>query len=311
MRGRRRILAHPRPADFHAIRRGSDRALFRPRFLFRGKWAHPGRGRFIDIGHYRFRAWRRPAHPVNISKPARENAGTPAVAAPAKIAAGLAAFQYFALRSRNATRSAAQAGKGHLVRHQDQVLVPPASIPRSFPAPPRSFPGSRAEVGSSNSNRRGWMATARAMATRCFWPPLKRRRFFVRMIFQLKRRNVSRPGFPPPPVDQAMHLLQRQHDIRQSGKMGEKVESLEDNSHPPPISSAAPPPRAAKRFRHHERTVPVSARSRPARMRRQGRFAAAARPDQHQRADAIQLERDIVQHAVPSKLFVSRAAPAS
>jgi hypothetical protein len=31
--------------------------------------------------------------------------------------------------------------------------------------------GSRAEVGSSNSMMRGCMASARAMATRCCWPP--------------------------------------------------------------------------------------------------------------------------------------------
>ena len=31
--------------------------------------------------------------------------------------------------------------------------------------------GSSAEVGSSNSMMSGSMASARAMATRCFWPP--------------------------------------------------------------------------------------------------------------------------------------------
>ena len=31
--------------------------------------------------------------------------------------------------------------------------------------------GSRAEVGSSKSSISGFMASARAMATRCFWPP--------------------------------------------------------------------------------------------------------------------------------------------
>ncbi len=31
--------------------------------------------------------------------------------------------------------------------------------------------GSSAEVGSSNSMMRGFMQSARAMATRCCWPP--------------------------------------------------------------------------------------------------------------------------------------------
>ena len=31
--------------------------------------------------------------------------------------------------------------------------------------------GSRAEVGSSNSSTSGSIARARAIATRCFWPP--------------------------------------------------------------------------------------------------------------------------------------------
>ena len=34
--------------------------------------------------------------------------------------------------------------------------------------------GSSAEVGSSNSMRRGCIASARAMATRCCWPPERR-----------------------------------------------------------------------------------------------------------------------------------------
>mmetsp|Transcript_39389 Transcript_39389/g.100642 ORF Transcript_39389/g.100642 Transcript_39389/m.100642 type:complete len:96 (+) Transcript_39389:244-531(+) len=35
-----------------------------------------------------------------------------------------------------------------------------------------SLSASRAEVASSSSSTRGSLSTARAMATRCFWPPL-------------------------------------------------------------------------------------------------------------------------------------------
>ena len=46
--------------------------------------------------------------------------------------------------------------------------------------------GSSAQVGSSKRRRRGLMATARAMATRCFWPPLSGAGFFVGVGFELK-----------------------------------------------------------------------------------------------------------------------------
>mmetsp|Transcript_41715 Transcript_41715/g.97789 ORF Transcript_41715/g.97789 Transcript_41715/m.97789 type:complete len:83 (-) Transcript_41715:642-890(-) len=37
-----------------------------------------------------------------------------------------------------------------------------------------SLTASRAEVASSNSNKEGWRSKARAIAKRCFWPPLSR-----------------------------------------------------------------------------------------------------------------------------------------
>ena len=36
---------------------------------------------------------------------------------------------------------------------------------------PRVVSGSSADVGSSHSSTAGWLASARAIATRCFWPP--------------------------------------------------------------------------------------------------------------------------------------------
>src|SRR5258706_2132747 len=62
------------------------------------------------------------------------------------------------------------AGKPELVGDDDHVMRLSAKSRITASTSPTSS-GSSAEVGSSNSISFGFMARARAMATRCCWPP--------------------------------------------------------------------------------------------------------------------------------------------
>jgi hypothetical protein len=60
----------------------------------------------------------------------------------------------------------------HLVRDQHDGQAEFLVDLRSRPRMERVVSGSSAEVASSDSNTLGRLARARAMPTRCFWPPL-------------------------------------------------------------------------------------------------------------------------------------------
>ncbi len=51
------------------------------------------------------------------------------------------------------------------------MVMPLAASARMTASTSPTISGSRAEVGSSKRSTSGSMARARAMATRCFWPP--------------------------------------------------------------------------------------------------------------------------------------------
>ncbi|MNH00246.1 hypothetical protein D3C79_594340 [compost metagenome] len=51
------------------------------------------------------------------------------------------------------------------------MVMPSRASPFITSSTSPTISGSRALVGSSNSMMRGCMASARAMATRCCWPP--------------------------------------------------------------------------------------------------------------------------------------------
>jgi len=93
---------------------------------------------------------------------ARGSRGTPAAAARIDDAAP----------SRKATRSATLAAKPISCVTISMVMPSEARLRMTLQDFADEF-GSSAEVGSSNSIRRGCMASARAMATRCCWPPDK------------------------------------------------------------------------------------------------------------------------------------------
>ena len=84
--------------------------------------------------------------------------------------------------------------------------------------------GSSAEVGSSNSMMRGCMASARAMATRCCWPPeswLGKASAFSGMPTRLSSARAARSASA---ARLAPHDDRRQGDVLERGHVRIEVQ---------------------------------------------------------------------------------------
>ncbi len=91
--------------------------------------------------------------------------------------------------------------------------------------------GSRAEVTSSNSMSLGSMATARAMATRCCWPPESWSGSAVRRLSPGPRGRASARRSPcASALSLPLHLGEAEHDVLERGHVREEVELLEDHA---------------------------------------------------------------------------------
>jgi hypothetical protein len=97
--------------------------------------------------------------------------------------------------------------------------------------------GSRALVASSHSRIFGLVARARAMPTRCFWPPDSCAGYFLGVVGQTDPRQQ----FGHALIDLAARQLagqgQRQRDVVGNGLGGQQVEVLED--HPDLLAETA------------------------------------------------------------------------
>ena len=86
---------------------------------------------------------------------------------------------------------------------------------------------SRLPVGSSAKMISGRLASARATATRCCWPPESSE---GRCLTRLPRPTVSITRFEPVRVGLAAGEHQRQRDVLQRGQRRHQVERLEDEA---------------------------------------------------------------------------------
>ena len=107
------------------------------------------------------------------------------------------------------------------------VVAPSSAMSRStFRTSPTSS-GSSAEVTSSNSMTAGSVASARAIATRCFCPPDSWPGVWLAcvgepdLVEQLHARSRASSG------DLPVHLHRRQHDVLERAHVREQVEVLE------------------------------------------------------------------------------------
>ena len=93
--------------------------------------------------------------------------------------------------------------------------------------------GSSALVGSSKRRTLGSMDSARAMATRCFWPPDRRAGYSSRFS-----TSPTCPGTSPrarwPPPGHAAHLHRGLDAVVEDGHVREQVEVLENHPGPHP-----------------------------------------------------------------------------
>ena len=137
--------------------------------------------------------------------------------------------------SRNTTVSATSRAKP--ISWVTMIIVVPAaarSLITASTSPTSS--GSSAEVGSSKRTSRGRSARARAIATRCCWPPRELARVGVDLVGQADPLE-QRPG-----LDADLRLVPpeggdgRLDHVVQHGQVREQVEALEDEADPGPLA---------------------------------------------------------------------------
>ena len=166
--------------------------------------------------------------------------------------------------------------------------------------------GSSALVGSSNSRRSGRMASARAMPTRCFWPPDSRAGKASRLseqpdLREQGQRLVADLGLRPP-----LHLDRCFHEVLQHGEMRPQREVLEDHADArPDAGQPAIVHDNSAGGDAHRFAVQVDLADigpfQPVDAAQQGRLARARGPQHADRLALADLETDVGQHLVVAK----------
>ena len=90
--------------------------------------------------------------------------------------------------------------------------------------------GSSAEVGSSKSMIFGCMASARAMATRCCWPPDRLAGIRAGLVGDAHPRQQLARGLLRLRPREALDLHRRQHDVLERRHVREEIEGLEHHA---------------------------------------------------------------------------------
>jgi hypothetical protein len=90
--------------------------------------------------------------------------------------------------------------------------------------------GSSAEVGSSNSITFGFIASDRAIATRCCWPPESWPGVLLRLLGDASPSRAAPSHLLRDPLGHLAHLAGRQRDVVEHAEVGEQVEALEHHA---------------------------------------------------------------------------------
>ena len=90
--------------------------------------------------------------------------------------------------------------------------------------------GSSADVGSSNSITFGFIANARAIATRCCWPPDSWPGYFRACSGIFTWSSISIPSASAFALRQLAHLARSERDVVEHAEVGEQVEALEHHA---------------------------------------------------------------------------------
>ena len=156
--------------------------------------------------------------------------------------------------------------------------------------------GSRAEAGSSSSSTSGSTAIARAMHSRCCWPPDRpRAEDFSRSLTSshsaasrsARSTRSPRSGLQAEVAGRPGHVV--------VDRLGERVGLLED--HPDPAADLDPVDAAAVEVVTVVEQLPGDAEARdrvvhPVQAAQEGRLAAARRPDDRRDHVAVDVQRD-------------------
>ena len=150
------------------------------------------------------------------------------------------------------------------------IVIPSATSSRITSSTSLTSSGSSALVTSSKSIRCGSIASARAIATRCCWPPESRSGYWSSLSASPTRS--SRPAALRPRLlaRAAEHLFRRHRHVLHRRSVGEEVELLEDD--PDPLANVVelPPCLALRRAPAPCRWSGPRGRSRPPRAARAG-----------------------------------------
>ena len=163
--------------------------------------------------------------------------------------------------------------------------------------------GSSADVGSSNSMTLGSIASARAMATRCCWPPESWAGYLSAWSPTPTRSSSSRPRFSAAAFVQAADLDRAERDVLEHGLVGEQVERLEDHADVGSAAGPAPclPPAAACR---RLRSLPELDRLEPVDRPAQRRLARAGRADHDDDLAVVNRQVDVLEDVQVTEVLV-------
>ena len=204
----------------------------------------------------------------------------------------------------NTTRSAAARAKP--ISWLTTIMVMPLSRrERMTSSTEPTSSGSSAEVGSSNSITRGSSAIARAMATRCCWPPESWPGVMAGAVGEadpLQRRAAQRVGLG---ARLARHLAQRQRHVAERRHVRIEVEGLEHHA-----DALAGMVDVGPRVEHVDAVHHDAAGGRllqPVEAAQQGRLARARRADHEHQLALGHLEIDALQDVKGAEMLVDAA----
>ena len=154
--------------------------------------------------------------------------------------------------------------------------------------------GSSADVGSSKSITLGSIASARAMATRCCWPPESWAGYLFGLLVDADPRRAAASRAPRPRPWVLRTLIGPEGDVLEDRLVGEQVEALE---HHPDLGAQRCERLALLRQRLAvERDGAAVDGLEPVDGAAQRRLAGAGRPDHHDDLAALDREVDVAQH---------------
>ena len=208
---------------------------------------------------------------------------------------GAAVCTHAAVAQRDGARE--EAAQLAFVGHDDDRLSLAVPGRPSGPSPRSAVAESRLPVGSSATINAGSLASERAIATRCCWPPDSAAGSLSAWSATRRRSSNARARGRRSRRGKVAQEVHRQHHVLGDGERGQELEELEDDS------DAAPAPRGERVLRQRVQRLAVDGDLAIGRLLdagqqvRQRRLAAARRSDNGDALAGADVEIDVVERA--------------